>query len=450
MSIFLVKQLYLKNKMQIVKKNIYIPIEIYFRELIPRLYFSSKAIKKNYRIYIGTKHGIDKILQKKKSLKSHGGIYFNKGIFIANKKYLEKIKDICDNFVVMDEELGPSIPSQSTAVVNRCVFDSSIKKFFTVGKNWKKNILQHDKRFKPIVVNTGWPRYDLLNDKKVVFYLNEAKKIKKKYGKFHLFSSNYGTLSYEGLAERMRIIKRDHTKSFCIKKKKIFKNNISDFNEFIKELNFYYANKGKNKIIIRPHPSEFYHEDWARSTRNISKNISVIYKGDVIPWIMASEGLIHRGCGTSIDGYILKKNVFYFQSKRKLNKEEKNLTFKVSRVINNLIEIENKTPHLMQKYDAIKDDIQNYNNKNSSNKILNEINKLKTQKEYPIKADTKILLFYFFIKRLLKSIFIKNESTKMPLNIKVKDVKYFFNNIKNNDSIKIKRINSEAIEIDSI
>ena len=52
----------MKNK----KKHIYIPIEIFYRELFQRLYLASKAIKKNYRVYLGTKHGIDQILDQKK------------------------------------------------------------------------------------------------------------------------------------------------------------------------------------------------------------------------------------------------------------------------------------------------------------------------------------------------------------------------------------------------
>ena len=71
----------------IKKKNIYIPIEIYYREFHQRLYLASKAIKQNFRVYIGTKHGINKIIEKKIKLKSYGGVYFYKGIIIQNKNY---------------------------------------------------------------------------------------------------------------------------------------------------------------------------------------------------------------------------------------------------------------------------------------------------------------------------------------------------------------------------
>ena len=47
-------------------KHIYIPIEILVRELNTKIFFSYEAVLKDYRVYIGTKSGIDKIIQKKK------------------------------------------------------------------------------------------------------------------------------------------------------------------------------------------------------------------------------------------------------------------------------------------------------------------------------------------------------------------------------------------------
>ena len=50
------------------KKHIYIPIEILVREINPKILFSFISALENYRVYIGTKTGIDKILKKKNFL----------------------------------------------------------------------------------------------------------------------------------------------------------------------------------------------------------------------------------------------------------------------------------------------------------------------------------------------------------------------------------------------
>ena len=71
--------------MKVDKKTIFIPIEIYYREFNQRLYLISKLIRNNYRVYIGTKYGIDQILNKKIQKKEYGGIFFIKAILFKIK-----------------------------------------------------------------------------------------------------------------------------------------------------------------------------------------------------------------------------------------------------------------------------------------------------------------------------------------------------------------------------
>ena len=61
-----------------MKKNIYIPIEITHRELIPRLYLSYLLIKRGYRVFIGSKRGIFNFIKNKKICE---GIFFTKVLF---------------------------------------------------------------------------------------------------------------------------------------------------------------------------------------------------------------------------------------------------------------------------------------------------------------------------------------------------------------------------------
>ena len=56
-------------------KTLYIPIEIKVREFHHRLYLSFEALK-NYRVYLGTKSEIFRIINKKEN---KGGIFISKG-----------------------------------------------------------------------------------------------------------------------------------------------------------------------------------------------------------------------------------------------------------------------------------------------------------------------------------------------------------------------------------
>ena len=49
-----------------LKPNIYIPIEIMFRELSSRIFLAGNMAKAGYRVYLGGKAGIFNLLKKKK------------------------------------------------------------------------------------------------------------------------------------------------------------------------------------------------------------------------------------------------------------------------------------------------------------------------------------------------------------------------------------------------
>jgi hypothetical protein len=89
--------------------------------------------------------------------------------------------------------------------------------------------------------------------------------------------------------------------------KKFFLQNIEwqkrmfkEFQKTIPELSESF--KGHN-IIIRPHPSE-NHDFWKKIAKNYP-NVIVAHYGNVIPWLMAADVLIHNGCTTAVEAFIL-------------------------------------------------------------------------------------------------------------------------------------------------
>jgi hypothetical protein len=56
-------------------------------------------------------------------------------------------------------------------------------------------------------------------------------------------------------------------------------------------------------IVVRPHPTEsqeVYHQIAAQCGR-----VQVTNKGNVVPWLMATQALIHNGCTTGVEAYVL-------------------------------------------------------------------------------------------------------------------------------------------------
>ena len=76
-------------------------------ENLVQKYFSYFACMNDFRVYIGTKTGIDKIL-KTKNGENKSGIYFSNQI-LNKPKFVNNIKSKCEHFVVLDEELGAAV-----------------------------------------------------------------------------------------------------------------------------------------------------------------------------------------------------------------------------------------------------------------------------------------------------------------------------------------------------
>ena len=176
--------------------------------------------------------------------------------------------------------------------------------------------------FKNKAIASGWPRNDLINSEFVPLYKNEVSFLKKKYKKFILFNSDFGSGIFP--LYKLKLLYRSFYKNFPNFKKLLIKqysNNFyfEDFNNF---KNFLFKLKDlKNlpNIVFRPHPSEKL-EIW-REICNISNKFYIEppnYNASSI--ILASTGVLHRGCTTAFNAIIYKKKNGYLNLTNKINK----------------------------------------------------------------------------------------------------------------------------------
>lgn len=390
--------------MKKAKPHLYLPIEILVRELNSKIFLSLKASLKGYRVYLGTKKGIDRILDEKIKTR-RSGIYFNKSQIVQNRKYIQKIKKTCESFIVSDEELGTGVYDIKECLKERAVFAEDTEKFFLIGKKMLSNIKKYSPNFYNISKVTGWLKYELYKKKNIKIFKKEVAEIKKEYGSFYLFSSNLGTLSADGLNYRIKAgqVKKSNTKRIMH-----FKKSIKTFQLIKDEFN---SKSKKINIVIRPHPSDAFHSDWYRNI-NQNRSLKIVFDKDIVPWIIASKGLIHRGCSTAVDAVLLNKPTFYLKSKRKFSTNENTLPSRISHKINSLndlLYIKKKIGYNIFK-NFLSKEIYNIENNNSADKILEEIEKLKITKELPVKIDyykNMKTYFRFYITTFIK-LFFKN------------------------------------------
>ena len=194
-----------------MKKRIYALIEVKDRELLGKILFGLKMANLGYSIVIGKKNSL---YTYQKYLKS--GIFYFKGM---GKKNIEPMRSLIKNghkIVGFDEE--GLIANQVSGIHNRINKDcmNMVEYFFTVGLNQKMNTLKVYPKYKNKIHQIGNPRFDLMKKKNNYFYNDEITKIKKKYGKFVLFATQFTLIKnhlYKDILKFIRYGQKDYLKN---------------------------------------------------------------------------------------------------------------------------------------------------------------------------------------------------------------------------------------------
>ena len=389
-----------------MKKNIYIPIEVKQREYLSNILLASKAAAKGYRIYIGSQFQIFKLIEEKKH---KGGIFLYKGGI--DPEIFNKIKYKVDYNFFLDHEVAPghNIKFYQEEILGHFYpetlknvdgyFCANSRIFSVASQVFKKKI-------KGNVFLTGWPRFDLFKKKYENIYRDRIDKIKKKYGNFILFSSDFTYISknYRNVVKEYSLW--GYSRNF--KKRNFEQIKLAEYNNkyFYKTVDFLnkISKKMKNyKLVVRAHPSENL-KIWKE---NLCKNI--IFKApndDIHAWIAASKGLLQRGCTTSMQAGFIKKKLGYIDL-IKDNRFKKNFIEKISFKIksekdfNQWLKIKNQNKN----FKSIKKEL-GIRKIDSCDEILNILEKCQINKEYKISVlrthrNLKIAFVFNFFKRLI-------------------------------------------------
>ena len=295
----------------ISKKEIYIPIEIKPREFISQLFLAGELAKMESRVYLGSKSAIDKLVENKKH---KAGVYLYKG----GGGSISKFRDVSKNvsaIAVLDQEISPK-RDYERVIKNRFVKGclKYVSRLYYIGPEAQEaaiNVLEdvNDHQIKAF----GWPRVDLWHPNLHHVWEDQIKEIKRRYPEpFIFFTSDFGSNTKTLLEGRNFALEKRGRKKTKKDIDKFRDENTKNYNKYLEFIDFLKVlNEDKNipTIIIRPHPGED-HSDWKEKVKNF-KSIHIVYEGDVSPWLLASEGLLHRGCTSAIEATIsMKKSAF--------------------------------------------------------------------------------------------------------------------------------------------
>mgnify|MGYP001229207356 CR=1 FL=1 len=281
--------------------NILIPIEISSRELYYKVYLSKKLSELGFNCFLGRKAYIDFLINELRNF-----IYLDKGYHKKNSDDLYKrIKKNKGLIISLDEE--GVLDFRKSEVLKGRYSDELFKiadLIFFWGEKQKKTFCRsHDQKKKSIV--SGHPRFQMLKPDYQNLYYKEVLKIKNKHKSFILVNTNMGVGNNIKGDDFVRQNYKDRINKIddlILNDKLKLKSYIDMISELSKVID--------NKIILRPHPEE----DLATYLKSFVKlkNVDVIYDGSVIPWILASDIMIHPDCSTAIESlFIGKKPLSY-------------------------------------------------------------------------------------------------------------------------------------------
>jgi surface carbohydrate biosynthesis protein len=161
--------------------------------------------------------------------------------------------------------------------------------------------------------NTGNPRNDMLRPEMHPFYEEEVQALRRQYGDFILINTNFNHVNAFGsdmnlfqpvnkpgelakFGRAARGMSREYAQGLWNHKHAVFKS----FQQLLPKLDQAFPDLN---IVIRPHPTErhdVYKDIAARCSR-----VHVTNEGNVVPWILATKVVVHNGCTTGVEAFVM-------------------------------------------------------------------------------------------------------------------------------------------------
>ena len=296
--------------MNSVKTTLLMPIENQVRELDSRLLLACVAARRGFSSVIGPRREMHiqittfpRSIYLAKSLPVHHNI-----IFLIMRKLGHEI-------VAWDEEA--LVHPQPDTYYRRRVCPLGIRyvsHLFAWGEDNAQLWQQYPELPPGMPIHvTGNPRGDLLRAEMRDIYRGDVKHLLNIYGDFILVNTNFNHVNaFSPDLNLFRPVKkpgeepkfgraakgmsREYAEGLRDHKKAIFEN----FQILIPALEKAFP---RFVVIVRPHPTE--NQEIYKNIAAQCKRVRVTNEGNVVPWILASQAVIHNGCTTGVEAYVL-------------------------------------------------------------------------------------------------------------------------------------------------
>ena len=293
------------------KAPLIIPVENQVRELDPKLLLACVAARRGFSSVIGDLREIDlRIASFPRSL------YLCKSMTVRNLIMFRIMRELGHEIVTWDEEALVHLPPE--IYYSRRLSPVAIK-YVSHLFAWGEDNADLWRQYPAIPAGTpihvtGNPRNDLLRPELHAFYGRELEQLRSRYGKFLLVNTNFNHVNAfypeqnlfvaaKRPGERANFGKaaqgmpRDYAQGLRDHKQAIFE----AFQRLIPELERAFPDLN---IVVRPHPTES--QDVYRQIAAQCQRVEVTNEGNVVPWLLATKALVHNGCTTGVEAFVLR------------------------------------------------------------------------------------------------------------------------------------------------
>ncbi|GMQ87911.1 MAG: hypothetical protein BMS9Abin08_1125 [Gammaproteobacteria bacterium] len=297
-----------------VRKNspslLLLPVENQVRELDSKLLLACVAAQSGFSSVIGSRREMEFNIDAFPS-----AIYLSKSMTIRSLLFFRVARRFGHRIVAWDEEALVHLPPET--YFSRRLHPSAIRQvldLFAWGQDNEDLWRQYPQLPENMPIHAiGNPRGDMLREEIRSFYADDAAALRERYGDFILVNTNFNHVNAFGpdinlfrsskrpgakarFGRAARGMSREYAMGLHNHKQAIFEH----FKALIPELEQAFP---RHTIVVRPHPTE-NHQVY-RDIAAGCQRVEVSNEGNVVPWLMATRALIHNGCTTAVEAYVM-------------------------------------------------------------------------------------------------------------------------------------------------
>jgi surface carbohydrate biosynthesis protein len=323
-------------------RRIVLPIEIKRRELAGKLLLAVELARRGHTVYLGSMDIINSIDRLKPD------VYF--ALSAVNREtrlsMLKRLKKSNVTTIVLDTE-GSAFCASNEFKYRTDVDVLEYVDYYCAWGSKAASIAAGESKCDDTSIEiTGNPRFDVLQQPYSNVYSKETNKIKERHKSFILVNTNFSVNHVD--------IKHNVDSSLTSMSDK-YKKQVRIIGGFISAIGTLAEKFSNHKIIIRPHPSE----DVSLYQRlfNSYENVTVNKRGEVRPWIMASNAVVHNSCTTGVTAALLGTPVYAYKPQNLAISTVPNQVSETTSSISDLVNRVNRAIELKSSYDMTEEQV---------------------------------------------------------------------------------------------